>query len=456
MGFQKDFAWGVATAAYQIEGGADADGKGPSIWDVYERTPGNIKDGSSGRVACDHYHRYQEDVKVMKELGLNAYRFSVSWPRILPEGTGKVNDAGLDFYSHLVDALLANGITPYITLLHSDIPQAFLERGGWLNRDSPDWFARYAEIVVERLSDRVTNWFTMNEPFNMVIPAYETGDSAPGLKLSKKETFQITHNMLLAHGKAVSAIRAASKQPCRIGIAHAGLPTVPEGDSEADYQTAKAMTFAASKEMGLWSATWWLDPIFFGHYPADGLTNYAEWLPEIGPDDMAIISQPLDYFAINIYWSRTVRYHPQTGYEDVAPKVGEPKTMMGWPIKPNALYYGPKFMYERYKKPILIAENGMAGMDWKSVDGKVHDPQRIDFYHRYLSEYQRAVADGVEAWGFFAWTLMDNMEWNCGYEKRFGLVHVDFNTQERTIKDSGYWYRDLIKSNGATLGRTPV
>jgi len=448
MGFSKDFIWGAATASYQVEGAAYADGKGLSVWDMCSKKPGFVKDGDTGDVACDHYHRYVDDVGLMKQIGLQAYRFSISWPRVLPDGVGKVNQKGLEFYDKLTDELLKNGITPYVTLFHWDYPYELYKKGGWLNAESSDWFAEYTKVVVDKLSDRVKHWMTLNEPQCYCLLGHMQGEHAPGLKLDKPDVFTVIHNSLLAHGKAASVIRTRSKQPCEIGYAPVGATMIPDTHSKEDVDFARKFMFSCH-EQSLWANSWWMDPVFLGEFPADGLKAYEKWLPKIGQDDLKIIHQPMDFFGCNIYQGMRISSKSSNPAEMFVKKeVGYPQTTMKWPVTPEALYWGPKFFYERYQKPILITENGMANPDWVSVDKQVHDPQRIDYLYRYIREFKKAKMDGVDTKGYFAWTFFDNFEWAFGYNERFGIVHVDFNTLERTIKDSGFWYKDVIESNG--------
>ena len=449
MPFKKDFAWGVATASYQIEGAWDQDGKGESVWDVFSHEPGHIKDGSTGDVACDHYHRFRDDAKLMKELGIRAYRFSLSWPRLIPEGEGELNPAGVKFYSDLIDTLLENDITPYITLFHWDYPYALYKRGGWLNSESVRWFAEYAEKITELFSDRVEHFITFNEPQCFIGQGYYQGIHAPGLKVSRRDIFQMAHNVLKAHGAAVIAMRKAAKRPIKIGYAPTGSAHYPNTDTQADIDAARKLFFACpgiDNEELMWSVSWWSDPVILGHYPADGLDMYKAYLPEITEADMALIHQPIDFYGQNIYNGKAVS--GVTGTPNFVPrKTGAPKTAIGWPITPEALLWGPRFLYERYGLPIYITENGMSAHDVVSLDGQVHDPNRIDFTHRYLLELEKAVDAGVPVEGYFHWSLMDNFEWSYGYTERFGIVYVDYETQRRIPKDSAYWYRDWIKKH---------
>lgn len=450
MSFQKEFVWGAATAAYQIEGAAREDGKGLSVWDMCARIPGFVKSGHTGDDACDHYHRYKEDVQLMKEIGLQAYRLSISWPRVLPDGTGRVNEKGLDFYDRLIDELLANGIEPYVTLFHWDYPHELYKKGGWLHPDSSDWFAEYTRVIADRLSDRVTHWFTQNEPQCYLGLGHFTGEHAPGLKLGLAEFLQATHNSLLAHGKAVQALRQTSKRPCEIGYAPVGITSFPATPTPENIEAARAATFSITQP-SFWMNTWYMDPVFFGHYPEDGLRVFEPWLPEIKPGDMETIRQPLDFLGLNIYHGTPVQKGADGHPEGIAREVGHPETMIRWTVTPESLYWGPKLFHERYGLPIMITENGLSSMDWVSLDGQVHDAQRIDFLHRYLREYRRAAEDGVPLKGYFCWSFMDNFEWAEGYHERFGLVHVDYQSGKRTIKDSGRWYRSVIESHGNHL-----
>lgn len=450
MGFAKDFVWGAAAASYQIEGAAYEDGKGLSVWDMFCKKPEAIWSGHSGDVACDHYHRYREDVALMKEIGLHAYRLSVSWPRVIPEGTGGANSKGLGFYDRLIDELLAANITPYVTLFHWDYPNELYCRGGWLNPDSSDWFADYAKVVVDKLSDRVKHWITLNEPQCFIGLGHQNGILAPGDNLPFAQVLRAGHNALLAHGKAVQAIRAHSKADSRVGYAPVGVVQIPGTNRPEDIQAARQEMFSVTAK-NCWNNTWWMDPVFLGRYPEDGLKLFGEDAPEIRDGDMETICQPLDFFGINIYSGQKVCAGKEGQPEEVSLPVGHAQTAFRWPVTPDALYWGPKFFWERYALPTIITENGMSNVDWVSLDGKVHDPQRIDFLTRYLLELQRACEDGVDIRGYFQWSIMDNFEWTEGYKERFGIIYVDYSTQRRILKDSAYWYKDVVASNGAIL-----
>lgn len=453
MGFKKDFVWGAATASYQVEGAAFEDGKGLNIWDVFCEQEGKIFGGHTGEVACDQYHRYKEDVQLMKEMGLKAYRFSIDWARILPEGTGRVNQAGIDYYNNLIDELLANGIEPFITLYHWELPYELHKKGGWLNEESVQWFREYAKVVAENFSDRAKYYFTFNEPQCFISLGYFDGVHAPGLHYGPREYFMICHNVLRAHGAAVLALREHAKQPIQIGYAPTGAFYFPESDKPEDIEVARKATFAAPDTLDgcMWNVAWLSDPVMLGHYPEETLKKFAKYLPNITEEDMKLIHQPLDFYGQNVYNAIKVRAGENGEMEIVQRYDGFPKTALDWPVTPECLYWLPKFFYERYQKPIYITENGMSGTDWVAVDGKVHDGPRIDFTHRYLRELKKVATDGVDVAGYFAWSLMDNFEWAKGYSERFGMIFVDYTTQKRTIKDSGYWYKEVIASNGDNL-----
>ncbi len=450
MSFPGDFMWGAATASYQVEGGAYEDGKGLSVWDMMCRQPGKIWEGNTGDIASDHYHRYQEDARLMGEIGLKAYRFSISWPRVLPDGAGKVNQKGLDFYDRLIDALLENGVQPWVTLFHWDHPYALYLRGGWLNHDSSDWFAEYTRVIVDKLSDRVSHWMPLNEPQVFVELGHHTGQHAPCLQLSLTDVLMAAHNSLLAHGKAVQVIRTRAKTRPAIGTALMGVTTMPATDSPEDIEAARTRMFSVWNK-NCWNNTWFADAMILGKYPEDGVKRFESEMPNTPDKDMKTICQPLDFYGVNIYEGRVIRSTGDGGSESVKGPDGPPLTTMERRVTPEALYWCPRFFFERYELPIVITENGMANCDWIHRDGKVHDPQRVDYLARYLSEYGRAIDDGVVAKGYFLWTIMDNFEWAYGYRQRFGIIYVDYATGKRTLKDSAYWYKDIIASNGDIL-----
>ncbi|MEN6385427.1 MAG: GH1 family beta-glucosidase [Phycisphaerales bacterium] len=450
MTFPNDFVWGAASASFQIEGASSEDGKGLSVWDTFCKQPGKVYCNNTGDTTCDHYHRFEEDCKIMKDIGLKAYRLSISWPRVMPDGIGKVNEKGLAFYDRLIDCLLQNGIEPWVTLFHWDYPQSLFEKDGWLNPQSSDWFAEYTKVVVERLSNRVTHWMPQNEPQCFIDLGHRTGYHAPGLKLEMPGVLAAAHNSLLAHGKSVQVIRANAKQKPIIGTALVALPAIPINEKFLSVEVCRRGMFAVF-DRSLMNNSWFAEPVLLGKYPGDGVKKFEKDMPKINDEDMKIICQPLDFIGLNIYRGWKVRPSLKTGAEIVPQNDGTALTTMDWEVTPEALYWGPKFFYERYKLPIVITENGMANCDWIYCDGKIHDPQRIDFLTKYLRQYKRAIDEGVPCKGYFQWSLTDNFEWAHGYSKRFGLVYVDYQTQQRTLKDSALWYKDVIASNGENL-----
>jgi len=440
MGFTNDFVWGCASASFQIEGGADE--RGDTVWDMFCRRDGAVAFGQDGKYACDHYHRVKEDVKIMRDMGLKAYRFSVSWARILPDGTGKINRKGIDFYNTLIDELIANGITPYMTIFHWDYPTALYRKGGWLNPDSPKWFEEYTKVLMDNFSDRVTNFITLNETLCFIGLGYGTGVHAPGLKLSEEEVLLAGHNALKAHGLSVRTIRRYAKKTPNIGYAPVGEVKIPSSNAKEDIEAAYNEMFRPY-DPHYWGNMMWVDPVMTGKYHDEICDAFKKYGIEITDGDMKLISEPIDFLGMNIYVGSKI--------PPVSPKAGFDQTAIGWEMSPEALYWGPKFYYKRYKKPIYITENGLANVDIVSGDGKVHDPQRIEFTRRYLANLKKAVDEGVDVKGYFHWSIMDNFEWAEGYQKRFGLVYVDYETFERIPKDSSYWYADVIKNNGNLL-----
>ncbi len=444
MGFSKDFIWGAASAAYQVEGAYNEDGRGLSIWDVYSRIPGNVKYTETGDVACDHYHRYKEDVALFKELGLKSYRFSISWTRIFPDGIGKVNEKGIEFYSNLIDELISAGIEPMITIHHWDYPHVLFQKGGWMNEESPVWFEEYTKVVVDAFSDRVKYWITINEPQCILGCGYWAGTHAPFQKLSNRDLIVMSHNILLAHGRAVKCIRTNAKTKPLISFAPTGPSFVPKDNTPDAIEEARAKTM--NMEHGMYfSNTWWSDPVYLGKYPDEAYDIFGDDMITPSKEDMELISQPLDFYATNIYYSEKSR--PLHTYETNAYQ-GAPRSTMNWRITEDVMYWSAKFLYERYGKPILISENGIASMDWVNRHGKVCDPNREDYIARYISKLMKASDEGIPIMGYMYWSAMDNYEWAEGYDKRFGLIYVDYLTQKRTIKESGYWYKKLIETNG--------
>ena len=442
--FPDGFRWGTATAAYQIEGAHDADGKGPSIWDTFSHLPGRIETGEDGDVACDHYHRYREDVGLIADIGLNAYRFSTSWPRVLPSGTGTANPKGLDFYSRLVDVLLENRITPFITLYHWDLPQALQDRGGWGNREIAGWFGDYAALMGRTLGDRVQHWITFNEPFAFIVIGHIWGMHAPGLK-DPALAFQSSHHMNLAHGEAVRALRATVPASV-VGITQVSMPAYPASDSEADRLAAWRFDGFVNR--------WYWEPPLLGTYPADIVERLGSIAPHIEPGDLERLAPPIDFFGHNSYSRAVVRDDPESaliGAKQI--KTDNPKTAMGWEIYPDHLYDALTRINRDYGAPdIYITENGAAFED-QVVNGQVDDPQRTDYLRTHLAACQRAIRDGVKLRGYFCWSLLDNFEWAYGYSKRFGIIYTDYPTQRRIVKASGRWFGEVARRNG--LGSTP-
>jgi len=443
MDFNKDFAWGVATSSYQIEGGNLEDGRGKNIWDDFSKWPKKVYNHHDGLIACDHVNRFKEDVQIMKKIGVKAYRFSISWPRILPNGTKEINQQGLKFYHDLIDELLDNGIEPYITLFHWDLPLALHRKGGWLNPNIIDAFEEFATLVAKEFTPKVKYFFTLNEPQCFCGQGYVTGTHAPGWKLNYSDSLFLFHNAMKAHGVATRALRDNAKGPITIGYAPTSIPIIPKDNSEHEIELAREKYFELPSldKHYHFSTSLFSDPVILGDYPEDYYVKYQGYTPEITKEDLKLINQPLDFLGQNIY----------TGYKKNILEENDPHTDLNWDIVPEALYWGPKFLYERYKLPIYITENGLANSDRIALDGKVHDPQRIDYLNRYLLELKRAIDDGVDIRGYFLWSLLDNFEWFEGYRSRFGLVYVDYSNQQRIMKDSAYWYSSVIKNNGTNL-----
>jgi beta-glucosidase len=447
--FPDGFVWGAATAAYQIEGGVFEDGRGPSIWDTFSRTPGRVFAGHTGDVACDHYHRYVDDVAMMAGLGLASYRFSISWPRIQPDGTGPVNTRGLDFYDRLTDELIGKGIDPVITLYHWDLPETLQARGGWTVRETAEAFAEYAEIVYARLGDRVKTWTTLNEPWCSAYLGYGSGRHAPGIT-DPASVFQAVHHLLLGHGLAARALRAAGAQS--VGITLNPSSVLPlDADNPADREAARIVD-------GLHNRIF-LDPIVKGEYPADMLEHMSRFtdLSFLKDGDPALINAPIDVLGVNFYQPAYVSAKPgqpaspeNPGTDGIAFRapVG-PVTDMNWQIEPAGLTRLLERLHADYGVPMLITENGAAYPDGPSAEtGEVHDTNRIEYLDGHLRACHDAISRGVDLRGYFVWSLMDNFEWAEGYAKRFGIVHVDYKTQSRVPKDSARWYSEVIGRNG--------
>jgi beta-glucosidase len=434
------FTWGVATSAYQIEGAVAEDGRSPSIWDTFSHTPGKTAGGDTGDVACDSYHRWPEDLGLMKELGVGAYRFSIAWPRIMPDGRGPVNLAGLAYYDRLVDALLAAGITPYPTLYHWDLPQALQDRGGWTSRDTAGCLAEYASVVAGRLGDRVTNWVTLNEPRCAAWIGHLEGRHAPGLA-DIDVAVPVSFNLLLGHGLAAQAVRAAVPG-ARVGLVNVHHTCEPASDRPEDIEATARFDGHVNR--------WWLDPIHGRGFPADMQRVYGVDLPE-QPGDLATIATPLDFLGAN-YYSPTVIADDPGGpvpYAREVPPDGVPRNMLGWEIRAAGLEQVLVRLAREYEaRELYVTENGSAWADNLTSDGQVHDGGRLGYLEEHLAACGRAVQRGVPLAGYFAWSLLDNFEWDYGYDARFGLVYVDYATQQRVMKDSGRRYAEIIAAHG--------
>lgn len=442
--FPKDFIWGAATASYQIEGAANEDDRGETIWDRFSHTPGKVHNGDTGDRACDHYHRFREDIKIMKELGFKGYRFSIAWSRIYPEGKGKINQKGIDFYNALVDELLKEGIDPMVTLYHWDLPQKLQDQGGWGNREMADYFADYAATAFETFGDRVKKWITFNEPWVFSSIGNYYGDHAPGFR-DFNLALRVSHHVLLAHGKAMEFYRQG-KADGKIGITLSFSPTEPASSSPEDA--------AAARRADGFLNRWYLDPVFKGSYPEDMLNLYRGKfdLSMIKPGDLESVSKyPVDFLGANYYFRTVVResnQEPVLRYEDVKP-AGAEYTEMGWEVYPRGLYNLLVRLDRDYQNPLIyITENGVAFTDDRIVNGQVEDDDRINFLKGHFMECRRAMEDGVNLGGYYVWSLLDNFEWAWGFAKRFGIVYVDYQTLKRTWKKSAHWYREVIRNNG--------
>ena len=443
--FPDGFLWGAATSAYQIEGSPLADGAGPSIWERFAHTPGMMHDGDTGDVACDHYNRWRDDIAIMRELGLTSYRFSIAWARVLPNGRGSVNSRGLAFYERLVDALLAANIKPLVTLYHWDLPAALDDMGGWLNRDVADWFADYATVMYKALGDRVPMWATLNEPWVVAHGGYVEGTLAPGHR-SLYEPPIVAHNLMRAHGAAVLAYRAVAKQ--QVGLVVNLEPKYPASEYEADDKAVQRADAYMNRQ--------YLDPALLGSYPAEMRDIYGAAWPDFPDGDFALIKQPIDFLGVN-YYTRSVTAYDPDRWPTCAGAVRQANatyTETGWEVYPDGLADTLEWVTKRYGRiPLYVTENGAAFFDPPTaIDGVVDDPNRVHYFREHLRAVHRAMTNGADMRGYFAWSLLDNLEWSLGFAKRFGIVHVDFATQQRTIKKSGHYYAKVIASNGAALG----
>jgi beta-glucosidase len=451
--FPKGFVWGAATSAYQIEGATGEDGRGESIWDRFSRTPSKIEDNTNGDVACDHYHRWKDDVALMRRLGLKAYRFSVAWPRVVPQGRGPVNEAGLDFYSRLVDELLNQGIEPFATLFHWDLPQVLQDRGGWEARSTVDAFVDYADAVTRRLGDRVHHWITHNEPWCASMLGYQTGRHAPGLR-DWPAALAASHHLLLSHGWAVSVVRSNSRAS-HVGITLNLGPSVPASPSREDRDAARHFDGHFNR--------WFLDPLYRASYPTDIVADYVDrgyladrWLPFVKAGDLSVIATPTDFLGVN-YYNRSVMRSDAIPEEQNQPRTVPlaPKsewTDMGWEIYPDGLFQILARLRAEYGVPrMYVTENGASYADGPDESGRIADTRRLDFVRDHLVAAHRAIEVGVPLAGYFLWSLLDNFEWERGYTQRFGMTWVDYETQRRVPKDSALWYRQVIEDNAVTI-----
>ena len=443
--FPADFLWGAATSAFQIEGSPRADGAGESNWQRFAHLPGRMQDGATGDVACDHYRRYGDDVLLMRDIGLQAYRFSIAWSRILPAGRGGVNRAGLDFYSRLVDALLAHGIQPCVTLFHWDMPAVLDDRGGWVNPDSAGWFGDYAHVVFRALGDRVPLWTTLNEPWVVTDAGYLHGVHAPGLR-RPADVPHVSHNLLRAHGTAVQAFRSDGSG--RIGIVINIEPKDPASDAAADRDAAARADAYMNRQ--------YLDALYFGTYPEELRQLFGAAWPQFPARDFDLIRAPIDFLGINYYTRNVVQHDPDGGLLQVrrVRQTQKLHTELDWEVYPEGLTRTLCWVKERYgNTPLYVTENGAAFPDPATVSGeRLEDPLRVDYLRTHLRAAHAAIQNGVPLRGYFVWSLLDNLEWAAGFSKRLGIVHVDFATQKRTLKASAHFYRDAIRSHGAALG----
>jgi beta-glucosidase len=438
--FPENFLWGCAAASYQIEGARDADGKGRSIWDTLCERPGAIKNGDSGQFACDHYNRWEEDLDIIKNLGIGAYRFSISWPRVFPQGRGSVNAKGLDFYDRLVDGMLARGITPCATCYHWDLPQALEDKGGWRERATSEAFAEYCRVVAERLGDRVEMWFTLNEPVCSWYMGHVIGRHAPGAKEPEQVHRQVMHHLHLAHGLGARALREGASKPIRVGLVHNPYTCEPFFESAENINSARKLFEEKN--------AWILDPVMKGRYPEAEWQRLGDDVPRIKDGDLEIINASVDFLALNLYsMPNVVRAELNEPVRDREKQY--PRTDFDWPVTPDGLYWTLRFANEIYNPETLyITENGCCYPDEVNKDGLVEDYARVEYLRGYLKGLHRSVDEGIPVKGYFIWSILDNFEWAEGYSKRFGIVHVNYETQKRTPKASAEWYKRLIEAGG--------
>jgi beta-glucosidase len=444
LSFPEGFTWGAATSAYQIEGAWNEDGRGISIWDTFAHQPGKTYQGHHGDTAADHYHRWSEDIGLMSELGLNAYRFSISWPRLIPAGSGPVNQAGMDFYDRLIDNLLEKGIQPFPTLYHWDLPQALQDRGGWPNRDTVHHFADYAKIAAARFSDRVSHWITHNEPLVAAFNGHVMGEHAPGLQDPAAGAHSV-HHLLLSHGLGVQALRAYSRTEIKAGITLNLSVMHPASDTQRDLEAARRFDGIGNRLF--------LDPLLRGSYPGDVWEMMGMLFPPLEESDLKTIAEPLDFLGVNYYTRSVVSYNADFPLVQASPVLpdGSEYSLM-WEIYPPGLYELLLRLKNEYgQKELYITENGAPFADGIDFDGRIRDYRRIRYLRDHLHQVHRAFEEGVGIRGYFAWSLLDNFEWALGYQMPFGLVHVDFDTQHRTVKESGRWYSQVTRANGLEL-----
>jgi beta-glucosidase len=466
MNFPQNFIWGAATASYQIEGAPLEDGKQLSIWDSFTHEQKRIADDSTGDISCNSYHNYKQDIHLLETLGIQNYRFSVSWPRVLSYDAdykgggvrGHVNAKGIAYYDRLIDGLLEKNITPWLTLYHWDLPLELERKGGFRNRDIMYWMGDYATLIAQKFGDRVKNYFTVNE-MPCILGGYDWGIFAPGMRLSQFELLNIIHNLLLCHGQMTRALRAGISGKSNIGFAHSAEALYPASETHQDLEAYYAAQLSPSVKtdngyrLAPGCITHWCDPIYFGDYPVQSYETFGKEMPVIKNGDMNIISTPIDFHGENIYNGRSISAAKENGasFQYDKQDIGAPHTAANWPVSPLSMYWLPKLLYDRYHKPIVISENGMSNTDYISEDGKVHDLARIEFTKKYLCELSRTIRSGTDVRGYFHWSLLDNFEWARGYSERFGLVYVDYKTGTRIPKDSSMWYKAVIRNNGFDL-----
>ncbi len=436
----KNFMYGVSTSAFQLEGDDGSQGRGKSVWDSFCERKGIIYQNQDAKVSTDHYNRYQEDVKLMAELGVDAYRFSISWSRLFPDGVGMINPKGVEFYNNLINELLKYNIKPFVTLYHWDLPQMLSDRGGFQNPDFPEWFEEYVSFVVKEYGDRINHYITFNEPINAIHSSYYSGMFAPGYKLNDLQAMKCLHHMLLAHGRAAKVI-LEKNQSAKIGLAISTFEEYPVEETAECIEATRKRFF--EKPCMTESVDVYMDPLYFGKYPERLKSQCPEFFEYITEEDMQLISGKTNIIGYNNYSG----YPIDKSGKEVERDIKTVYTDMGNAVDPNGIYWGIKFLCERYQKPLYITENGCANNDWVALDGQCHDANRVEYLKLHLAKVEQLVAEGIEVQGYFVWSFMDNFEWLCGYSKRFGVVHIDYKTLKRTPKDSYYWYKEYLQSN---------